>query len=143
MKRQSALEQEFVEFMPPKLAAGKLYISMEYATASHLCCCGCGERVVTPFSPTDWSMTFNGRTVSLSPSIGNWSFRCRSHYWIKGGRVEWAGNMSDEAIEAGRRADRRAKDRVFGELVSPRPTEQMPSAHGGLSSWLRGLLWWK
>jgi hypothetical protein len=28
-----------------------------FRTAAHCCCCGCGEEVVTPFTPTDWSMT--------------------------------------------------------------------------------------
>ena len=34
---------------------------------------------------------FDGRTISLNPSIGNWSYPCRSHYWIKGNRVVWDG----------------------------------------------------
>ncbi|MFC4855982.1 DUF6527 family protein [Actinophytocola glycyrrhizae] len=29
----------------------------------------------------DQRRDFNGETVSLSPSIGNWSFPCRSHYY--------------------------------------------------------------
>ena len=140
MRQRTALQHEFVELMPSKLVAGTVYISMEYATASHLCCCGCGERVVTPLSPTDWSMTYNGQSVSMHPSIGNWSFRCRSHYWIRSGRVEWAGDMSDEAIEAGRRADRRAKDRMFGEPISHLPARQASPTRKGFADWLRGLI---
>ncbi len=45
------LQHRFVETMPEKIEPGILYISMEYATAAHCCCCGCGEEVVTPFSP--------------------------------------------------------------------------------------------
>ena len=37
------------------------------------CCCGCGEEVVTPFSPAQWQMSFDGEAVSLHPSIGNWN----------------------------------------------------------------------
>jgi hypothetical protein len=81
------IEPEFVEFIPEVLEPGRLYVSIEYATASHLCCCGCGEKVVTPFTPTDWCMTFNGETVSLSPSIGNWKQACRTHYVIDRNRV--------------------------------------------------------
>ena len=91
MTKLSRLKHRFVEFVPEKLEPGTLYISMEYATASHKCCCGCGRDVVTPISPTDWQLTFDGRTVSLQPSIGNWSYPCRSHYWIKGDRVVWDG----------------------------------------------------
>ncbi|WP_417924835.1 DUF6527 family protein [Collimonas pratensis] len=27
----------------------------------------------------DWSLTYDGKTVSLDPSIGNWSLPCRAH----------------------------------------------------------------
>jgi hypothetical protein len=91
MRKRTRIEHKFVEFLPDKLDPGVLYVSMEYATASHKCCCGCGRDVVTPISPTDWQLIFDGRSVSLKPSIGNWSYPCRSHYWIKGNRVEWDG----------------------------------------------------
>jgi hypothetical protein len=61
---------------------GVLYVSPGYATVTHLCCCGCGAEVVTPLSPTDWKLTFDGVAISLSPSVGNWSLPCRSHYFI-------------------------------------------------------------
>lgn len=80
---------KFVEFMPQELNEGVLYISMEYATVIHLCACGCGYKVVTPLSPDDWNLTFNGESVSLSPSIGNWNFECRSHYWVIRNDVRW------------------------------------------------------
>ena len=78
---------EFVTLAPPVLEPGVLYISMEYATVLHLCCCGCGNQVVTPLAPARWRLTYDGRAVSLSPSIGNHSFPCRSHYWILALRV--------------------------------------------------------
>ena len=37
---------QFVEFIPKVLDEGVLYVSMTYATARHLCFCGCGMRVV-------------------------------------------------------------------------------------------------
>ena len=58
---------EFVEFIPEELKEGVLYISINYATASHLCCCGCGNRVVTPITPDDWKLIFDGVSVSLHP----------------------------------------------------------------------------
>jgi hypothetical protein len=76
--------------MPDVLESGMLYISVTYCTAIHLCVYGCGNKVVTPLSPTDWELTFNGKAVSLSPSIGNWSFPCQSHYFIKQNQVKYA-----------------------------------------------------
>jgi hypothetical protein len=116
--RGQTLTHQFVEFVPDQLLEGILYVSLQYATAAHACCCGCGNEVITPFSPTDWQLTFDGETISLSPSIGNWSFACRSHYWIKHNRVAWAGNMSKQAIEAGRASDRHAKSRQYGKTHS-------------------------
>ena len=52
MKRVDRIEHVFVEFVPDELAEATLYISMPYATAVHSCLCGCGQRVVTPLSPT-------------------------------------------------------------------------------------------
>jgi hypothetical protein len=79
----------------------------------HKCCCGCGREVVTPLSPTDWKLIFDGKSISLDPSIGNWSFDCKSHYWIRGGKVRWARRWSQEEIDAGRASDRFAKENYF------------------------------
>lgn len=94
-----ALEPVFVEFIPAELEDGRLYVSMTYATASHLCACGCGQRVVTPLGRADWVMTFNGR-VSLSPSIGNGQYACQSHYLIRNNRVQWCRPMTQDAALA-------------------------------------------
>ena len=80
MKPEIVLKHEFVEFIPDELEQGTVYVSIRFATASHLCVCGCGNKVVTPIRPTDWTLTFDGKTISLNPSIGNWSFPCQSHY---------------------------------------------------------------
>jgi hypothetical protein len=114
MRREKLLAHEFVEFIPDVLKEGTLYVSMEYATVVHKCCCGCGKEVVTPLSPTDWKLIFNGKTISLDPSIGNWGFECRSHYWITNNRVRWAPRWSQDKIDAGRAHDRFAKERYFG-----------------------------
>jgi|SRR5271154_863253 len=70
-------------------------------------------RIVTPLSPTDWKLIFNGKTISLDPSIGNWGFECQSHYWIRNNRVRWAAQWSPEEIAAGRAHERFAKERYF------------------------------
>jgi hypothetical protein len=112
-----SLNHSFVDYIPDILEDGTLYVSVEFATAVHKCCCGCGNKVVTPFSPTDWRITYNGDTVSLSPSIGNWNFNCRSHYWIKGSRVEWATDWSQENVDAGRARDRFAKMNYYASKL--------------------------
>ena len=101
----TSVKHEFVEFIPSKLDEGVLYISIPYATAVHLCAEGCGNKVVTPISPTDWQLTFDGVSISLAPSIGNWQFPCRSHYWVKNDHIEWADGLNAEEIEAARQRD--------------------------------------
>lgn len=51
---------------------------------------------MTPLTPADWKLTFDGETVSLYPSIGNWNFPCRSHYWLTKNRIEWAPGWEQE-----------------------------------------------
>lgn len=96
---------KFVDLIPNEIEVGVVYISIKYGTVVHKCCCGCENEVVTPLSPTDWELIFNGETISLYPSIGNWSFDCKSHYWIIENRVEWARKWTDEEILSGRRSD--------------------------------------
>ncbi|MFS2135764.1 DUF6527 family protein [Duganella sp. Dugasp56] len=38
---------------------------------------------MTPFTPADSRMTFDGKFISLNPSVGNWNQKCRSHYVIQ------------------------------------------------------------
>lgn len=107
MSRWLSLTHEFVETFPRELVPGVLYLSIPFATTAHSCCCGCGSRVIAPLSPVRWQMTFDGRTVSLSPSIGNWALKCRSHYWIRNNTVHWAGSFSQEQINRARARDAR------------------------------------
>jgi len=113
--RRDSLAFEFVENVPSDLEDGVLYVSTPYATAVHKCCCGCGKEVVTPLSPTDWRLTFDGESVSLSPSIGNWSFDCQSHYWIRRNQIRWARRWGKDEIDAGRARDRLATERRLSQ----------------------------
>src|ERR1700722_16987923 len=113
MKQEIVLTHQFVEFIPDELEQNTIYVSIRFATATHQCCCGCGNRVVTPIRPTDWKLIFDGKTISLDPSIGNWSFDCKSHYWIRKNRVKWARQWSQEEIDAGRSRDGAAKKKYF------------------------------
>ena len=69
---------------------------------------------MTPLTPTDWKMTFDGETVSLWPSIGNWQLACRSHYVIDRGRVVQAGAWSKKQVVAEQARDKRAKASYYG-----------------------------
>lgn len=96
---------QIVEFIPERLDDCVLYVSHRFKTAVHRCACGCGEEVVTPLGPVDWSIRIHNGTATLDPSIGNWSFVCRSHYFIWDGRVVWSYQMSRRQIEHGRALD--------------------------------------
>lgn len=109
MKRAIAFTHEFVDTVPEQLRDGVLYISIGFATAIHLCACGCRNEVVTPLSPTDWILNFDGETVSLSPSIGNWGLPCRSHYWIRRDKIRWSWPWTEKQIRAARAQDIRMK----------------------------------
>ncbi len=114
MIQHAKLEHRFVQHIPERLEQGVLYISVEYATAVHSCCCGCGEEVVTPLTPTDWKMTFDGESISLWPSVGNWHIECRSHYIIDRGHVIGANPWTEEQIANEYRRDKSAKARFYG-----------------------------
>lgn len=142
MNRISQIQPKFVEYIPEYLDSGVLYISRRYSTASHLCCCGCGLEVVTPLNPAKWRLAERGGTVSLAPSIGNWSFPCKSHYWIAGNKVCWASSMSPEMIASVKARDR-ADAIELGKLQSGRGLAIMHGLLGILSKvrkWFNRLL---
>lgn len=111
MKR-TAMEPVFVEYLPRELDEGRLYISMEYATASHLCACGCGTRAVTPLGAADWRLLFDGR-VTLTPSIGNGQFACGSHYLIRSDEVIWLGTMQRDVARSALNSDAHERERSY------------------------------
>lgn len=105
--RHATITPRYVEFIPEELEDGMLYISEKYSTAVHKCCCGCGEEVVTPLSPVNWRLQKERATVSLVPSIGNWTLKCKSHYVISRNKVEWAAPFSEKQIRRVRERDHR------------------------------------
>ena len=107
------LQYKFIELVPPVLEEGVLYISVEYCSVIHKCVCGCGNKVVTPLSPTEWELTFDGRSVSLYPSIGNWNFECKSHYWITKNKVKFARMWSDKEIAEGKKEEVELKAKYY------------------------------
>lgn len=107
------MTHKFVKFIPKELEDDILYISLDFCTVVHKCCCGCGNEVVTPLSPTDWKLNFDGESISLYPSIGNWNFDCKSHYWIKNNKIKWARKWSKEEINIGRQQEYLFKKKYY------------------------------
>jgi hypothetical protein len=128
MRPDVVLTHEFVEFVPDELKERTLYVSVQYKTVVHLCCCGCGRQVVTPLSPTAWKLTFDGVSISLHPSVGNWNLPCKSHYWIDRNRVRWAGRWSQTQIEAGRAAEAQARSEHYGNAAAQVEAQPGPPA---------------
>ena len=137
--RQAHFAPQFVEFIPERLKEGILYVSYRYKTAVHKCACGCGEEVVTPLSPTDWSIQSENGTATHHPSIGNWSFACRSHYLIRKGRVVWAGEMSRRQIERGRALDQKARERY---IEGANLEKGLPPPNVLYKAWVALKNWW-
>ena len=81
---------EFVDTIPKKLNEGILYVCLNCNVIIHKCACGCGEKTVTPLDKNNgWVMKYDGLSITLRPSIGNFSFNCNSHYYITENNVEW------------------------------------------------------
>jgi hypothetical protein len=140
--RRTTITHEFVEFIPGEREEGVLYVSTRFRVATHSCFCGCGRKVVNPLSPAEWALIFDGASVSLVPSIGNWQSPCRSHYRVQHDRVRWAGRWTDAQIAAGRERDRLDLERYLTGSTAPsepevQQTSAPPSGLIRLWRWLR------
>lgn len=113
------IEHKFVEFIPEVLEEGVLYISIDHCTAIHLCICGCKSEVVTPISSRGWELQFNGKSITLSPSIGNYNFHCRSHYYIKRNKIIYVGESDSfkNEIEHKVRLDTSKKKKAWWKFI--------------------------
>ena len=89
---------EFIDTIPKKLNEGILYTCMNCNVIVHKCACGCGEKTVTPLDKNNgWVMKYDGQSLTLRPSIGNFNFKCKSHYFITENSVEWLNNNYDSS----------------------------------------------
>lgn len=138
----SSITAQFVDNVPDNTVDGIVYVSIRYCLAIHRCCCGCGREVTTKLNPSRWALSFDGDTISLSPSIGNWDFPCRSHYWIRRNQVRWARSFSDEEIEEVRQYDLADEAAYLHGQLETRERAVLPSerrAHFSLVAALRRL----
>ena len=111
--------EEVVSF-PRPLEDGVLYVSSKFAASAHNCACGCGMKVILALNLAQWTFTRhpNG-TGSLAPSVDNSSFPCKSHYWIRQGRVDWYGSLSPEEARHARARDSRTRKAYYKRVNSP------------------------
>src|SRR5258705_8404627 len=107
------LKLNIVHYMPKELESEILYVSKEFGIAAHMCPCGCGNKIITPLGPTDWSLTVKNGRPTLYPSIGNWQIPCRSHYWITNGSIEWSYQWNEKQIFAGRQKEEKRREKYY------------------------------
>lgn len=83
-----------------RLEPDAIYIDCGGLFVRFLCPCGCGdeyrllnrdhESAKSGFGRTPrWSVKIVNDRMTLHPSVNRTAF-CKSHFWIKGGVVEWA-----------------------------------------------------
>ena len=141
----SQITPEFVGEIPRELDPGKLYVCCRYRAVKHLCACGCGVAINTPLHPTGWTLICDGISVSLWPSIGNWSEKCQSHYWIRNNKIHWASKWSRHKILKTRQARDLELERYFSANTYPETDHAMPKGLRiplPLRAWLRRLFDW-
>src|SRR6185312_6228134 len=85
-----------------------------------LCCCGCGGEVSTRYGVGGWTLTLDGGEVTLAPSVGPSTLKCRSHYLIIRGRIRWLPKMTEAEIAASRVRDAAKRERAFAEVAAKR-----------------------
>ena len=86
----TTFDLELVHRVPEVPQSGILYACFDCNVVVHLCACGCGEKVALPIDPDCWKVEYDGESLSLHPSIGNFQYPCKSHYWIRKNKVVWA-----------------------------------------------------
>lgn len=124
MRSVTRIKPILVKYIPAHadMKEGELYISQEYATAAHLCCCGCRQEVVTPLNPAKWRISLRNGVATVRPSIGNWGYPCKSHYFISNNQVVWAGAYSEQEIQLVQDHDKKAVE----HLVRKKQTQHQP-----------------
>ncbi len=84
-----------VDDLPVNLRKHRVYLIGEDGQlwqVAMLCPCGCSSVIqlcVLPDSRPGWAVTMNSDgTVSLCPSVWR-TTGCRSHFFLRGGRIDW------------------------------------------------------
>lgn len=133
------MQVHFVNSIPrgDAIQDGHLYISLKYNMTSHRCASGCGQLVPLPLSPSDWSLIYNGDSVSLSPSIGNGILDCHSHYFIQNSQIVWASDISTTQAQQQQISDAELSRRQMAIRIE---NTKKGSLFKRVAAWLRALL---
>jgi hypothetical protein len=91
-----------VERLPSVLDEETVYVSEEYELAALKCACGCEHRV-TLLLNDGHTVTEIAGLADISPSIGVWDAECKSHFFIRRGKVIWGKEFSDAEIRSAMR----------------------------------------
>jgi hypothetical protein len=83
-----------------------------------------------------------GKTVSLIPSIGNWSFACKSHYWISNNKVLWASKLSARQIDQVKARDK-ADKKAYIVAINKQKERQVKPISFVARVWQAFKHWWK
>lgn len=87
----------FVEDEPDELERDVLYAVGENGhlwQATLVCPCGCLARIALNLLPDDtprWRLRVDDGVPTISPSIWR-TTGCRSHFHVRGGRIDWCSN---------------------------------------------------
>jgi hypothetical protein len=127
--RAMAYQVNKVERLPTILEDGFVYVSGEYGIAALKCACGCGHRV-TLLLGDGHTVNDVGGLADVWPSIGVWAAACRSHFWIRNGKVFWAEQYSEAEIRTA------MKHQLERHVERTRPRV---SWHQRFLSWLRSI----
>ena len=120
MPKLTKIELVRVHYVPKQMGLGVLYVSEEFGAAVHLCACGCGTKVSTPLGPAEWTLREMEGGASLMPSVGNWQLPCKSHYWIRNGKVVWSDEWTRDQISAGQHEEEERRRRYYDALIRKR-----------------------
>lgn len=107
-----------VDSMPRDLEPNTLYYLERFGTASHLCACGCGAKIRTPIDVNEWSIVKTEQGPTLHPSVGNWQKECKSHYYIRKGKIVWCGAWTEKQIQEGRYREQQARIDHYNRIYS-------------------------
>ncbi|MGX1927994.1 DUF6527 family protein [Flagellimonas sp. 2504JD4-2] len=96
-KKEKRFKYEVVSELPEAPLERTLYLEgdeeeKDYWYALFKCPCGCGDSIMlnlmTDAKPC-WKVIVSDKVPSISPSIWRTS-NCKSHFWLKRGKVFWA-----------------------------------------------------
>ena len=88
-----------VDRIPKQLNEGIVYHNNDFELAALLCPCGCGHRI-TLLVPDSHQISSDKGLPSIYPSIAVCDAPCKSHFFIRQGRIDWMNAFSQAEASA-------------------------------------------